>query len=51
MASLRCHGDSECNKTQIIQNFHLYVIQLWEPLFDIFTHADVVKAQTWEVSP
>ena len=29
MASLRCHGDSDCNKTQIIRNFHLYIIQLW----------------------
>ena len=25
---LCCHGDSDCNKTQII-NFHLYIIQLW----------------------
>ena len=24
MASLRCHGNSDCNKTQIIRNFHLY---------------------------
>ena len=29
MASFRCHGDSDCNKTQIIRNFHLYIIQLW----------------------
>ena len=29
MASLRCHGDSDCDKTQIIRNFHLYIIQLW----------------------
>ena len=29
MASLCCHGDSDCNKTQIIRNFHLYIIQLW----------------------
>ena len=28
-ASLRCHGDSDCNKTQIIRNFHLHIIQLW----------------------
>ena len=28
MASLRCHGDSDSNKTQIIRNFHLYIIQL-----------------------
>ena len=51
MASLRCHGDSDCNKTQIIRNFHLYVIQLWKPFFHIFTHGDVINAQTWEVSP
>ena len=50
MASLRCHGDSDCNKTQIIRNFYLYIIQLWKPFFDIFTHGDVVNAQTWEVS-
>ena len=24
MASLRCHGDSDCNKTQIIRNYHFY---------------------------
>ena len=29
MASLRCYGDSDYNKTQIIRNFHLYIIQLW----------------------
>ena len=28
MALLRCHGDSDYNKTQIIRNFHLYIIQL-----------------------
>ena len=44
MASLRCHGDSDCNKTQIIR------IQLWKPFFHIFTHGEVVNAQTWEVS-
>ena len=51
MASLRCHGDSNCNKTQIIRNVHLYIIQLWKPFFHIFTHGDVINAQTWEVSP
>ena len=51
MASLRCHGDSDCNKTQIIRIFHLYMIQLWKPFFHIFTHGDVINAQTWEVSP
>ena len=29
MASFRCHGDSDCNKTQVIRNFHLSIIQLW----------------------
>ena len=28
LSCLCCHGDSDCNKTQII-NFHLYIIQLW----------------------
>ena len=51
MASLRCHGDSDCNKTQVIRNFHLYIIQLWLPFSHIFTNPDVVSAQTWEVSP
>ena len=45
MASLRCHGDSDCNKIQIIRNFHLYIIQLWQPFPHIFTHANVVNAQ------
>ena len=51
MASLRCHGDSDCNETQIIRNFHLYIIQLWKPFLHIFTHGDVVDGQTWKVSP
>ena len=51
MASLHCHGDSDDNKTQIIRNFHLYIIQLGQSLFHIFTHDDVVSAQIWEVSP
>ena len=51
MASLRCHGDSDWDKTQIIRNFHLYIIQLWSPFFPIFTHGDLVNAQTWEVFP
>ena len=51
MASLRCHGDADCNKTQIIRNFHLYIIQLWQLFFHILIHGDVVNAQTWEVSP
>ena len=28
LSCLCCHGDSDCNKTQIV-NFHLYIIQLW----------------------
>ena len=28
LSCLCCHGDSDCNKTQI-ENFHLYIIQLW----------------------
>ena len=51
MASLSCHDDSDCYKTQIIRTFHLYIIQLWSPFSHIFTHADVVNAQNWEVSP
>ena len=51
MASLRCHGDSDCNITQIIRNFHLHIIQLWYPFSHIVSHADVVNAQPWEVSP
>ena len=42
MASLCCHGDSDCNKTQIIRNFQLYVIQLWKPFFHIVTNGDVM---------
>ena len=51
MASLRCYGDSDCKKTQIIRKFHLYIIQLWQLFFHTSTHADVVNVQTWEVSP
>ena len=46
-----CHADPDCNKTQIIGNFQLYIIQLWWPFPHTFTHANVVNAQTWEVSP
>ena len=48
MASLRCHGDSDCNKTPFIRNVYLYIIPLWQPFFHIFNHADVVNAQTGE---
>ena len=50
MVSLRCYGDSDCIKTQIIRNFHLYIILLWLSLCYIFTCDEVVNAQTWEVS-
>ena len=46
MASLRCHGDSDCDKALVIRNFHFYMIQLWKPFFHIFTHGDVINAQT-----
>ena len=51
MVSLRCHGDSDRKKTHIVRNFRLYIIQLWKPFFHIFTHGDVINAQTWKVSP
>ena len=41
MPSLRCHDDSDCNKTQIMRNFHFYIIQLRQPFSHIFTRADV----------
>ena len=36
----------DCNKTEIIRNFHLYIILLWKTFFHISTHGDVVNAQT-----
>ena len=39
---LRC----QCNL--IITNLHLYLIQLWWQLFQIFDNGDVVNTQTWE---
>ena len=44
MALLRCHDDCECNK----EIFILYSTVVLT-FYDIFTHADVVNAQTWEV--
>ena len=29
IASLCCHGNSDVNKTWIIKNFHLNIVQLW----------------------
>ena len=51
MASLCYHVDSDCNMTQIIKNFHLIEFSCGNLFSHIFTHADVVNAQTWEVSP
>ena len=50
MVSLRYHGDSDRKKTHIVRNFRLYIIQLWKPFFHIFTHGDVINAQTWKAS-
>ena len=50
IASLRCHGDSDCIKTQIKKFSSLYnTVVVTFP--HISTHADVVNAQTWEVYP
>ena len=35
MASLRCHSDSDCNKTQIIRNFHIVIQYSCGNLFSI----------------
>ena len=43
MLSLCCHGDSDCNKIQIMRNFHLYIIQLRQSFSHIFTHADIIS--------
>ena len=51
MASLRCYGDSDCNKTQIIGNFWSLYNTVVVIFSHTFTHGDVVNAQTWEVSP
>ena len=45
MASLRCHGDSNHKKFSSLYNTVVVTFS------HIFTHANVVKAQTWEVSP
>ena len=41
MESLCCHGSSDVNKTLIISNFHLYIVQLWYSFSDIFVNADL----------
>ena len=42
MASFRCHDNSDVIATLIITNFHLYLIQLWWQLFQMFVYGDVV---------
>ena len=49
MASFRCYDNSDVIATPIITNVHLYLIQLWRQLFQIFVYGDVVYTQTWEV--
>ena len=45
IASFRCYDNSD-----VIINFHLYLIQLWWQFFQIFVYGDLVYAQSWEVS-
>ena len=35
--------------TLVTTNFHLYLIQLWWQIFQMFVCGDVVYAQTWQV--
>ena len=49
IASFRCYDNSDVIATLIITNYHLYLIQLWWPFFQIFVYGGVVYAQTWEV--
>ena len=49
IASFRCYDNSDVIATLIITNCHLYLIQPWWPLFQIFVYDDVAYAQTWEV--
>ena len=49
MATFRCYDNSDVIVTQVITNFHLYLIQLWWQFFQIVVYDDVVYAQTWEV--
>ena len=44
MASLRCYGDSDHKNFPSLYNTAVVT-------FFPFPHADVVNAQTWEVSP
>ena len=48
MASLRCHGDSDCNKTGILNKKISSLYNTVVVTFShIFIHADVVNAQTF----
>ena len=49
MSSFCCRGNYGVNKTWIITNFHLYIVQLWSPFSDNFFNSDVVNAQSGEV--
>ena len=49
MASFRCYDNSDVIATLITTNFHLYLIQLWWQIFQMFVCGDVVYAQTWQV--
>ena len=49
MASFRCYNNSDVIATLITTNFHLYLIQKWWQLFQMFVYGDVVYAQTWQV--
>ena len=49
MASFHCYNNSDVIATLITTNFHLYLIQLWWQIFQMFVCGDVVYAQTWQV--
>ena len=49
MASLYCPGNADVNKTCVITNFHVYIVQLRQPSSDIVVIAYEVNAQSGEV--
>ena len=49
MTPFRFYDNSDVIATQIITNFHLYLIQLWWQFFQIVVYDDLVYAQTWQV--
>ena len=51
MASFRCYDNSDVIATLITTNFHLYLMQLWWQIFQMYmlVYDDVVYAQTWQV--